>query len=495
MMTTETEKLLAHLCEKVFLKLWSYPNPYREDSDELCDLLAIFGNHVFVFFDRKRELANEPTRNLAIHWARWYRKVVEDQIRGVRGAESYLKSGRDIFIDNHRESKLPINIDRSKMIVHKIIIVHGAKEVCEKFSEQNLAGSLAITYGIPDHDSKSHNEFVVDEQGNQGIVRQQAPPPPFLIRLDRRNPVHVFDSHNLEIILSELDTAADLLAYFEAKTAAIKHYQFLGYAGEEELLAHYFLNYDERQNCYHIILDRDDFVSGVIGEGSWLNFCSSAGYKARKNANKNSYFWDRLIQNICQNKLDGILGENVGSLEEEGPIYEMMKETRLSRRMIAASVSEAMKNFPSDGCIYHRRFIPSSYQETGYVFLQMKHASSKNFEGEYQLMRQGLLQISCGAMKNKFDDLEKIVGIAIDAPKFSSKSNEIFCLLDCAEWSDEQRTHYEKLDKLCGFSGDGRIKKILVDEFPVFSRGKIGRNAPCPCGSGKKYKKCCLQSV
>jgi SEC-C motif-containing protein len=23
--------------------------------------------------------------------------------------------------------------------------------------------------------------------------------------------------------------------------------------------------------------------------------------------------------------------------------------------------------------------------------------------------------------------------------------------------------------------------------------GKTGRNAPCPCGSGKKYKKCCLR--
>lgn len=22
--------------------------------------------------------------------------------------------------------------------------------------------------------------------------------------------------------------------------------------------------------------------------------------------------------------------------------------------------------------------------------------------------------------------------------------------------------------------------------------GKIGRNEPCPCGSGKKYKKCCI---
>ena len=23
---------------------------------------------------------------------------------------------------------------------------------------------------------------------------------------------------------------------------------------------------------------------------------------------------------------------------------------------------------------------------------------------------------------------------------------------------------------------------------------KIGRNDPCPCGSGKKYKKCCMAS-
>jgi preprotein translocase subunit SecA len=28
------------------------------------------------------------------------------------------------------------------------------------------------------------------------------------------------------------------------------------------------------------------------------------------------------------------------------------------------------------------------------------------------------------------------------------------------------------------------------DEEPV-AKLKIGRNDPCPCGSGKKYKKCC----
>jgi preprotein translocase subunit SecA len=26
---------------------------------------------------------------------------------------------------------------------------------------------------------------------------------------------------------------------------------------------------------------------------------------------------------------------------------------------------------------------------------------------------------------------------------------------------------------------------------PVIKGPKVGRNDPCPCGSGKKYKKCC----
>ncbi len=29
-------------------------------------------------------------------------------------------------------------------------------------------------------------------------------------------------------------------------------------------------------------------------------------------------------------------------------------------------------------------------------------------------------------------------------------------------------------------------------QSPVKALDKVGRNAPCPCGSGKKYKKCCL---
>ncbi len=34
-----------------------------------------------------------------------------------------------------------------------------------------------------------------------------------------------------------------------------------------------------------------------------------------------------------------------------------------------------------------------------------------------------------------------------------------------------------------------RDKNII--KFPIIKKQKVGRNDPCPCGSGKKYKKCC----
>jgi preprotein translocase subunit SecA len=35
--------------------------------------------------------------------------------------------------------------------------------------------------------------------------------------------------------------------------------------------------------------------------------------------------------------------------------------------------------------------------------------------------------------------------------------------------------------------GDGEKKRPMVKK----AADKVGRNDPCPCGSGKKYKKCC----
>ena len=37
------------------------------------------------------------------------------------------------------------------------------------------------------------------------------------------------------------------------------------------------------------------------------------------------------------------------------------------------------------------------------------------------------------------------------------------------------------------------IKNVRSESYRV--EVKVGRNDPCPCGSGKKYKKCCGQNV
>ena len=48
---------------------------------------------------------------------------------------------------------------------------------------------------------------------------------------------------------------------------------------------------------------------------------------------------------------------------------------------------------------------------------------------------------------------------------------------------------------LAGFAGNTVRKKTAKINNTVVKNEKVGRNDPCPCGSGKKYKKCCGANV
>ena len=41
----------------------------------------------------------------------------------------------------------------------------------------------------------------------------------------------------------------------------------------------------------------------------------------------------------------------------------------------------------------------------------------------------------------------------------------------------------------------GDLEMLLNWPKPREVEKKVGRNDPCPCGSGKKYKKCCGQNA
>ncbi len=59
--------------------------------------------------------------------------------------------------------------------------------------------------------------------------------------------------------------------------------------------------------------------------------------------------------------------------------------------------------------------------------------------------------------------------------------------IQISEPQDISELQQPKEQKLVFSSGDEPAKKNPVKR----SQEKVGRNAPCPCGSGKKYKKCC----
>ncbi|MDF2674184.1 MAG: hypothetical protein K0R09_2452 [Clostridiales bacterium] len=83
-------------------------------------------------------------------------------------------------------------------------------------------------------------------------------------------------------------------------------------------------------------------------------------------------------------------------------------------------------------------------------------------------------------MDSLTEDTELKLEIDFEKLYFNMHVAKADWLYNITEWdgilSQEKREEIEK---------DYKKSKIVVKE------DKIGRNDPCPCGSGKKYKKCC----
>ena len=385
-----------------------------------------------------------------------------------------------IYLDPKCTVRLPIKLAADNLVIHKFIVAHGAKDACLEFSSDNVSGSLAITYS--DDPGDSHTAF------------------PFIVHLRRTNPVHILDSHTLGIVLAELDTFRDFVSYIEAKEQATTRYDYLSYCGEEDLLAHYFHNFDAKGN-QHFIGTKDKRVNGLhIEEGTWVSFVNSAPYRRKKDADIISYIWDDLIQRTAQNALNGTLLGNSDNYNSQSAIFEMAKEPRFARRALADRIWNAIRSFPYDqqGIVRSVSFTPSFYPDKGYVFLQLRwpESTAGDYETVYRPNRQAVLELACGVAKNKFPHLKKVIGIAIDAPKDKPKNSEDLILVNCDEWPEEQRLKYEEVNKEMKIFETTAVKRgiVHVKNFPdpaaPAPRLKIGRNAPCPCGSGRKFKRC-----
>ena len=385
---------------------------------------------------------------------RWKREAIDKQIRTAAGAKNYVERCRNqIYLDAKCTKRFPITIPSGEIKVHRIIVAHGAAEACKNFSDKNVYGSLGVSYGqLPRTISF-----------------------PFIVGLDKTDPAHLFDSHNLEIVLTELDTFYDFEAYLKAKEHAIAKLDSLIYCGEEDLLAHYLYNFNSDTKSHRIGLKTEDYNGVMIEEGEWQDFAKSAPYLRKKEADRISYMWDELIQLTCQNALDGRLLGDGDVFKGRSAIHEMAKESRLSRRALSELMTKTIENFPSNptGIFRQLSFFPSQYENRGYVFFQLWHPNIVDYDNNYRPVRRKMLEVACGAAKNKFPNLKQVIGIAIEPPKLCSNITEDFILMDCEHWTPSLAAHYTEENKLFNFfeTKEMKMRTFHVSQFPLPKTG------------------------
>ncbi|MBZ0280740.1 MAG: SEC-C domain-containing protein [Anaerolineae bacterium] len=481
-----SERYLGRLCKSSFLSLWSYQGVFRDQNNgkEICDLLVIFGDHLLIFSDKYCEFPN--TGNLQTDWHRWFKKAVLKSAKQIWGAERWLREYPDrVFLDSACTRKIPIALPSPEhMKVHRIAVAHGAGTRCR----QHFGGSGSLML----------NTSLIGDDHFKPFKDGGMPFAVGLIEVDKGY-VHVLDDTTLDILLQTLDTTTDFIAYLDKKEHLISHHK-ISVAGEEELLATYFHKRNSDED--HDFLFPEGYGNIIITEGFWTEYLVSPERRALLRANQISYAWDMLIEkfsyHIARNTqyYTTYPGDVAGN---ELIVRFMAAEPRVRRRMLAKKLFQLAVSTPKT----HKAasiFAPQNPKYPHYVFLMLPHQSDITYE-EYREFRLGFLKAYCTVVKLKFPNAVDIVGIATE-PQPDASSTEDALYLDARDWTNEQQAQAQNLQKeldLLITPTHSFVKEKEYPDFPNYGRnaykhvGKIPRNAPCPCGSGKKYKHCCLR--
>lgn len=222
----EAEELVAKLCRKSFLSLWSYPNPKGKDNKELCDLLVVCEPDVIIF--SVKEIKLPETGDITVDWARWHRKAVEESCNQIYGAERWINRSIDV-ITNEGETAISFP-EASKRRIHRVAVALGSK------------GQVPIKFG----------DF------GRGFI-------------------HVFDEISLDVIMSERDTISDFVKYLSDKEEFYQSKKTVFFEGEESLLTIYLKNNCSFPSNYDMVI-----IDGNI----WGDFRNSEQYKAKKKQTK-----------------------------------------------------------------------------------------------------------------------------------------------------------------------------------------------------------------
>lgn len=484
---TVAEKYLGQLCERNFLSLWSYPGVIRDQGipqggghgKEICDLLVVFDQHVIIFSDKHCQF--QSSEQIERSWQRWFKRAIQKSAEQAWGAERWIRQNPSrVFLDHECKKPLPIDLPPSAAATfHLVVVAHGISQHIQQLFTGS-SGSLMINSSI-----KGFSEHIFPF-----YVGDLAPEKTF---------VHVLDDDSLRTLMSARDTISDFVAYLSKRQKLLRGQQTICTTGEEQLLAVYLKNINKQ--------DEHDFVFPIpdgqivdriyLDEGHWEDFQTTPVRIAQLKADKVSYAWDGLIEKFNYHALQQTqyFVSPGGIRETERALRFMAREPRWKRRGLAQALLDMLKTTPANKRRL-RMLPPLDKGDPHYVFLLFPEFPSLTYE-KYRTARRNFLESCCAVAKLQYPEATDIVGIATESGMDGQRgrSEDLICL-DAREWDANKERFAKEIQEKLGIFKKPRRIGIHVEEYPgaeITSAGmKNPRNKPCPCGSGKKYKYCCL---
>ena len=503
--TTPSERYLARMCEKTFLGLWSYPNVYRDQGNatqggvgkEICDVMVVCGQDIILFSDKSCCFPN--TGDLHRDWARWFKRAVKKSAEQLYGAERWVRQNPTrVFVD--RECRQPFPLDLAPTDgrrFFRVVVARGAKPRCQR--EFGGSGSMIVRPALsgPDHTRLGAPEYA-----------------PFSIgQVDsNKGYIHVLDDVTLDILLQELDTITDFIRYLDKKEAFVQAGKLAIALGEENLLAVYLREINERGEHDFPLPGR--YKQMLVEDGEWTRLRNDKSYILKKRVETDSYLWDKIIQEFSGHILNGTLAEGSAQTvtDNEIGIRVLAKEPRFSRRVLARAMTEQMRTSPLDMASF-RTVVSETDPETAYVFLLAPYKDVEH--GQYRAAQRELLSMYCFTLAWKRRQHKQIVGVATESGHTSDGRSFDLAVVRPGEWTAEMEAEAKSFQEKTKLLDDRNLRKTPFHavEYPrtaglagvprrqrggashtfpfPASTGKIGRNARCPCGSGLKFKYCC----
>jgi len=291
--------------------------------------------------------------------------------------------------------------------------------------------------------------------------------------------IHIFD-RSIQTILNELDTITDFNKYLKDKETLLVREDFISLTAyrEVDLLGDYL--YHGKSFDHLKALNAVHYEAGI-----WEEVTRKPEYLAKQEANRISYFWDHLIEFAHECPGD----------EYREIALELSRLNRFERRCAAETFFDAHSKAESRGTDFRRTWEMNGVTYV-YVFTPPDRERSQ---------RLAQLRDVCTVARHKLRHNAKVIGIATQIGSKIGHSYD-FVFMNFPEWSVENQKLAADLQKEHSILVSPTLSPASFEEYPNLeekiapkeldvklpqsAKRKIGRNEPCPCGSGKKYKKC-----